>query len=232
MCGIAGFWRPDGLLRADANVLRAMTGRLHHRGPDDSGDWFDERVGIAIGHRRLAIVDTSSDGHQPMISARGRYVICLNGEIYNFRELRRELLLTDSHFRGSSDTEVALAAFEEWGIEASVKRFIGMFAIALWDRLQSTLYLIRDRLGEKPLYAGWMAGVLVFGSELKALTMHHAWVGDVDRGALSLFLRYAYVPQPWSIYEGIRKIIPGTIVAIRQGTSGPTTTETTYWSAR
>lgn len=186
---------------------------LSHRGPDNYGEWVSAEQGIALGFRRLAILDTSSTGNQPMVSNSGRYVITFNGEIYNFADLKKELDISDSELRGHSDTEVLLTAFEQWGIRETITRAVGMFAIALWDREATTLYLIRDRLGEKPLYYGVMRDNLLFGSELKALQQHPAWNGSIDRGALALYLRHNYVPAPYSIYSNIRKVMPGTIVS-------------------
>jgi asparagine synthase (glutamine-hydrolysing) len=209
-----------------------MCDAIAHRGPDDSGEWIDVQSGVALGFRRLAIIDVSPAGHQPMVSASGRYIATLNGEIYNFEELRSELRKAGAapSFRGHSDTEVMLAAFEAWGVEAAVKRFNGMFAIALWDRQQRSLQLIRDRMGVKPLYYGFAGQTFLYGSELKALREHPDFTGTVDRGALDLYLRFMYVPAPYSIYEGIRKLMPGTILAFDPATRQ---TETTvYWSAR
>src|SRR6266699_7201828 len=156
MCGIAGFWDPSGLTRDAELVLRGMVEAVRHRGPDDDGQWLDADAGIALGHRRLSILDLSLAGHQPMVSHDGRWVVSFNGEIYNFKALRSELEALGVRFRGRSDTEVMLGCFERWGVRAGVRRLVGMFAIALWDRAERTLHLIRDRLGEKPLYAGWM----------------------------------------------------------------------------
>jgi asparagine synthase (glutamine-hydrolysing) len=229
MCGIAGFWTPDGLDRDAEHVLSRMTGAIRHRGPDGEGRWCDPASGIALGHRRLAIIDLSREGHQPMVSADGRFVLIYNGEVYNFGELRRELEREGASFRGHSDTEVMLAAFVRWGPKAAVERFYGMFAFALWDRKERLLHLVRDRLGEKPLYYGWLGGTLLFGSELKALRAHPAWRAAIDREALTLFLRYGCVPAPHSIYEGIRKLMPATVLTM---TAGGNTEETQYWSAR
>jgi asparagine synthase (glutamine-hydrolysing) len=209
-----------------------MCDAIVHRGPDDSGEWIDDECGVALGFRRLSIIDVSQAGHQPMLSASGRFVITFNGEIYNFEDLRRELREAGAapSFRGHSDTEVMLAAFEAWGVEASVKRFNGMFAIALWDRERRRLHLIRDRMGVKPMYYGFGRRTFLYGSELKALRQHPDFIGTIDRGALHLFLRFTYVPAPYSIYEGIRKLMPGTILTFDPSTRG---TETTvYWSAR
>src|SRR5205807_2185191 len=192
MCGIAGFAnrsREGGDADMQVAVL-AMANALRHRGPDDSGTWLDPVAGVALGHRRLSVVDLSPLGHQPMQSASGRYVIVFNGEIYNFRALRAELEKHGHTFRGHSDTEVMLAAVSEWGIHQAVARFNGMFAFALWDRQERTLHLARDRFGEKPLYYGRFRGTFMFASELKALRVHPRFDGDIDRDALGLYMRY------------------------------------------
>jgi len=219
MCGIAGFWARRGFDDDATAVLGGMTAALRHRGPDDDGCWCDAEVGIAFGHRRLSIVDLSAEGHQPMASADGRYVMTYNGEVYNFLELRAELESRGTGFRGRSDTEVMLAAIQQRGVAAAVSGFVGMFAMAVFDRAERTLYLVRDRLGEKPLYYGWIGDILLFGSELKALRVHPAWRGEVDREALTLFLRYGYIPAPHSIYQGIQKVMPGTILRFPAGAS-------------
>ncbi len=232
MCGIAGFWAPSGLEREADVWLRRMTDAISHRGPDDEGQWLDPEAGIALGHRRLSILDLSPEGHQPMVSRDGRWVLVFNGEIYNFRELGSMVEGSEARFRGHSDTEVMLASFERWGVRRAIERFVGMFAFALWDRSERALHLVRDRLGEKPLYAGWMGDVFLFGSELKALRAHPAWRGEVDRGAVALFLRHSYVPQPWSIYQGIRKVPPGVILTLPTNRSRQAPAEESYWSAR
>jgi asparagine synthase (glutamine-hydrolysing) len=209
-----------------------MTAAIRHRGPDDAGCWSDTRIGLALGHRRLSIIDLSPEGHQPMASREGRYIISFNGEIYNFRELRAELEAYGARFRGQSDTEVMLAAIERGGIGRAVRQFTGMFAFALVDRLENRLHLVRDRLGEKPLYYGWSGDVLLFGSELKALRAHPAWRGEIDRGALALFLRHGYIPAPYSIYTGIRKVLPGTVLTFEIGTPRSEPNEAAYWSAQ
>lgn len=213
MCGIAGFW--GGRLEESQalNVLRCMGEAIKYRGPDDAGVWFDITLGIGMSHRRLSIVDLSAAGHQPMPSASGRYVMTFNGEIYNHLQLRTELNQSTGNslsWRGHSDTETLLSGFECWGFEPTLRRAVGMFAIALWDREQRTLTLARDRLGEKPLYYGMQGGVLLFGSELKSLRAHPAFAADVDRGALALYLRHSCVPSPYSIYQGIYKVPPGS----------------------
>src|SRR2546423_2657189 len=169
MCGIAGFWFPSGLDESAAAILGRMTAAIAHRGPDDVGSWSDARAGLALGHRRLSIMDLSPEGRQPMVSASGRYVVIYNGEIYNFLELRKQLESLGTGFRGHSDTEVMLAAIERNGIAKAVPQLVGMFAFALFDRRENLLHLVRDRMGEKPLYYGWAQDVLLFGSELKAL---------------------------------------------------------------
>ncbi|MEB3295662.1 MAG: asparagine synthase (glutamine-hydrolyzing) [Synechococcales bacterium] len=208
MCGIVGFWNlnADGSAETLEAIVRQMSDTLHLRGPDSSGDWADPAHGIALGHRRLAIVDLSPSGHQPMISADGRYVIVFNGEIYNFPELRQQLQAYGHHFRGHSDTEIMLASFSQWGISAALQKFNGMFAFALWDRQIGQLTLARDRLGEKPLYYGWVGNTFLFGSELKALKAHPQFTLEIDRQALALFLRHNYIPAPHSIYQGIYKL--------------------------
>ncbi len=218
MCGITGFWSSGGLDESALAVLGKMTTAIKHRGPDDMGCWSDSRVGLALGHRRLSVIDLSTEGRQPMVSASGRYVIVFNGEIYNFLELRTELASQGARFRGQSDTEV--------------QHFAGMFAFALFDRRDNRLHLVRDRLGEKPLYYGRAGDVLLFGSELKALREHPAWRGEVDRGSLALFLRHSYIPAPYSIYSGIRKVLPGTVLTFQLGAPRAEPTERVYWSAR
>jgi len=245
MCGIAGFL--DLSLNRSKKELHtpisAMTDTLHHRGPDDSGVWVDEKAGVALGHRRLSIIDLSSEGHQPMYSASGRFVIVYNGEIYNYLDIRKDMesefnsKLKTHHsslpkWRGHSDTEVMLAAFEKWGVEGSVKRFVGMFAFALWDRQERLLYLVRDRLGEKPLYYGRMGDVFLFGSELKAFRSHPSWRGEIDRNALALYMRHNYIPAPYSIYKGIYKLLPGTILTLNSKDIKHIPHPIPYWSAK
>ena len=219
MCGLTGFWHAEAGHDALSGVATAMATRIAHRGPDDHGVWVDEAAGIALAHRRLSIVDLSAAGHQPMLSASGRYVLAYNGEVYNHLDLRRDLDAagTAPPWRGHSDTETLLACIEAWGVEATLKRSVGMFAFALWDRQARTLVLARDRAGEKPLYYGWQGDVLLFGSELKALRAHPAFNAAVDRGALALLLRHNYIPAPCSIHQGIAKLPPGTWLTLRQG---------------
>lgn len=213
MCGITGFWRGN---RVEQAVAERMARRLETRGPDDAGAWLDRQAGLALGHRRLAIQDLSPAGHQPMHSPCARYVLVFNGEIYNHQELRRDLEANGGAFewRGHSDTETLLAALCHWGIQSALKRLNGMFAFALWDARAQRLFLARDRMGEKPLYYGRNGDAFLFGSELKALTAHPDWQGRVDRNALALYMRFNYVPTPWSIYQGISKLPPAHFVVI------------------
>lgn len=218
MCGFAGvFVGNPGQLLDLGSVVKRMSDAIAHRGPDDMGVWSDQRAAIAFGHRRLAIVDLSAAGHQPMGSASGRFVIAFNGEIYNHLDMRAELEAAGAspEWRGHSDTETLLAAFEYWGIESTLTRTVGMFALALWDIQDQTLYLARDRFGEKPLYYGWSGGAFLFGSELKALRAWPGFDAPVCRGALVQYLRFMYVPAPRSIYTGVYKLEPGCLLAIR-----------------
>jgi asparagine synthase (glutamine-hydrolysing) len=219
MCGLTGFWQQAAAQDALEEAAVAMADRIVHRGPDDSGCWIDEKAGLALAHRRLAVIDLSAAGHQPMLSASGRHVLAYNGEIYNHNELRREMDVAGRAppWRGHSDTETLLACIEAWGIEATLQCSVGMFAFALWDRQERTLVLARDRAGEKPLYYGWQGEVFLFGSELKALRAHPAFKATVDRGALALLLRHNYIPAPYSIHQGISKLPPGTWLRLRQG---------------
>ncbi len=247
MCGITGFLDVRQSLNRDelAGRIARMADAISHRGPDDSGVWVDAETGVALGHRRLSILDLSPQGHQPMASASGRYVIAFNGEIYNHRALRKELEFPPSpqpsparedgvsRWRGHSDTEVMLAAFERWGVEAALARFNGMFAFALWDRRERVLHLARDRFGEKPLYYGWMGDTFLFGSELKALKAQPAWRSEIDRGAVALYMRHNYIPAPYSIYRGIRKLLPAHLLSIPLSNGKRETPQSrAYWSAK
>ena len=231
MCGLTGFWTQRNSPSDLAQTARQMTDAIPHRGPDDQGHWTDEAHGLAFGFRRLAIIDLSQEGHQPMCSASGRFVMVFNGEVYNFEELRTELgRETGSHaWRGHSDTEVMLQAIETWGVEAAVGRFVGMFALALWDRAENALYLVRDRLGIKPLYYGWSGATFLFGSELHALKQHPDFQGRLNQRAIGTYLRYRYIPSPESVYEDIYKLPPGTLLKVK----GPLERREpqTYWSA-
>lgn len=233
MCGLTGFWETSARRKEDdlCRTVQEMAETLRHRGPDDGGEWTSAPAGVALGFRRLAIVDLSPAGHQPMLSASERYVIAFNGEVYNFEALRRMLAGQNAApaFRGHSDTEVMLAAIEAWGLEAAVQQFVGMFAFALWDRKERVLHLVRDRLGIKPLYYGWAGDTLLFGSELKALRAHPAFRPEIDRDVLTLLLRHSYVPAPYSIYKGVQKLPPGTILTLRgAGTAQPVP----FWSVQ
>ncbi|MGH7225369.1 MAG: asparagine synthase (glutamine-hydrolyzing), partial [Gemmataceae bacterium] len=229
MCGIAGFW--DRGCRASEEALcstaRNMADALRHRGPDAGDVWSDAAAGIALGHRRLSIIDLSEAGAQPMASSCGRFILSYNGEVYNADELRPELEARQRHFRGHSDTEVIVEGFAVWGVEETVRRLIGMFAMAVWDREERALYLIRDRLGIKPVYWAAFGGLFLFGSELKALRAHPGWHPELNQDALTAFLRFADVPAPYSIYRGVQQLRPGTILKARA--DGETEIRA-YWS--
>lgn len=230
MCGFAGLLSTAGFTRAElADHAERMIAPIAHRGPDDRGTWIDEQAGIAMGFRRLAILDLSPQGHQPMRSPSGRFVIAFNGEVYNFAELRRELEPHGFVFLGQSDTEVILAAFEHWGIRRAVQRFIGMFAIAVWDARRRELTLVRDRLGKKPLYVYREPGLITFGSELKALFAGPSFDRAIDRSALVSYLRYMCVPSPKTIFQRAIKLRPAHMMTV----SDPTVLlppSCAYWS--
>lgn len=237
MCGLVGFLGGTAAASADQSrsLLERMAGCIRHRGPDHQGVWSDPEAAIALGHNRLAIVDLSEAGNQPMHSPSGRYVTVYNGEIYNHLAIRA-LLEQQGHggaWRGHSDTETMLAAIEAWGVERTLEQAIGMFAFALWDRERRELVLARDRMGEKPLYYGWQgrggSASFLFGSELKPLLQHPAFEGEIDRQALALFMRHGYVPAPHSIYRGLSKLPPGSFLTLQAGAREPQLT--TYWSA-
>jgi asparagine synthase (glutamine-hydrolysing) len=216
MCGIAGFLTGNstGIARELAEVSAAMNACLQHRGPDDHGVWIDEECGIALAHRRLSILDLSPAGHQPMVSADGRYVIIYNGEVYSHQPIAAELTARGHKFNGHSDTEVILNAFAANGIEPTLKRMIGMFAIALWDRRDRSLTLIRDRLGIKPLYWAKFGELFLFGSELKALRAHPGWTPKINPRAVAAFMRHNYIPAPHTIYQGVHKLEPGSVLTL------------------
>ena len=254
MCGIAGFINlgPQSNLQQDClrSIAGGMADAMKSRGPNDQGTWVDAAVGIGFGFRRLAIVDLSPAGHQPMVSANGRFVIVFNGEIYNHIELRKELqplrriptASTDnpqsivenvSDFRGRSDTEVLLAGIEAWGFESTLRRTVGMFAIALWDRRDRVLHLARDRMGEKPLYYGIVGRTFLFGSELKALRAHPDFEAPIDRDALQLYMRHGCIAAPHTIYQGISKLLPGsTLTVASDGSCRELQMPRPYWSVR
>lgn len=218
MCGITGVL--FGCARGSAfDIVTRMAEQIVHRGPDGQGEWIDTDVGIGLAHRRLAVLDISPAGHQPMVSASGRFVIVYNGEIYNYLAIRRELdakNLAPEKWRGHSDTEVILAAIEAWGVETATKHFVGMFAIAVWDRQEKKLFLVRDRIGEKPIYYGLVEGDFVFASELKAFRCHPGWKDYINRDAITLYLRHNYIPTPYTIYSNVFKLVPGTILNINK----------------
>lgn len=227
MCGIAGYLDISG---TDRSIVKRMSEQLQHRGPDDAGTWVNAKRSVALAHTRLSIIDTTSSGHQPMASECGRYVISFNGEIYNFRALRKDLENSDTRkiWQGHSDTEVILAAFSRWGIDESLKRFVGMFAIAIWDKKTEQLFLARDRMGEKPLYYGWSGGVFLFASELKAIKAHPSFHANIDSDALTLFMRHSYVPAPHTIWKGINKLTPGCCLVLHVNSRTPVIKP--YWS--
>lgn len=235
MCGLAGFWDPRSSLDAArlSAIARAMADRLAHRGPDDAGSWADPQAGLALGHRRLSIIDLSPQGAQPMSGRGGRYVIAYNGEMYNFAALRRAL--DPVPWRGHCDTEVLLEAVAQWGIDAALQEALGMFAFALWDKAEQRLHLARDRMGEKPLYYGLSGGVLLFASELKAFAAHPAWRPEIDRDALAAYFRYGWIPAPHSIYRGVRKLVPGNLLTLgakdlQMSNAGTLPAPKAYWS--
>ena len=232
MCGIVGGWTLQRFEQLSQR-LPTMTSTLSHRGPDAEGHWLDSEAGIAFGHRRLAIIGLGEEGAQPMHSESGRYCLTYNGEIYNHLELRKELIASGkTSWRGQSDTETLLACFEQFGIEETIKRCVGMFAMAIWDRQSRELILIRDRMGEKPLYYGYIDDCFVFGSELRALIAVSEQKPDFNTDAFALFLRYGYIPQPYSAYQGTAKLPAGELLRmnsenLRQQQSPATQT---YWS--
>lgn len=225
MCGIVGFL---GGLSAPIESLTTMAQAIVHRGPDDRGVWFDEDHGVGLAHARLSILDLSPAGHQPMHSVSERYVLVFNGEIYNHLNLRAELNdLRAINWRGHSDTETLLAGFEVWGIELTIKKCVGMFAIAVWDRKLEQLNLLRDRFGEKPLYYGWQNNKFMFASELKALKVHPDFVGKINRQALNHYFRLNYIPTPLSIYEDIFKLEPGMVATFSK--VGESISKKSFW---
>jgi asparagine synthase (glutamine-hydrolysing) len=234
MCGITGFLELPGGEHPDRLRARieSMTLPLTHRGPDAWGTWVHAEAGVALGHRRLSIVDLSDAGAQPMHSASERFVISYNGELYNAEDLAAELRTAGRQLRGHCDTEVLVEAIDAWGLESTLARCNGMFAFALWDRDDRKLHLVRDRLGEKPLYYGWFGSTLLFGSELKALRAHPAFDGEIDRVALTEYLRFNCVPSPRSIYEHVKKLPPATVLTIEARSTNPRASQpVAYWSA-
>ncbi len=238
MCGLTGFlWNLQTKCNNIDEQLKRMTDSITHRGPDDEGFWIDKDFKVAVGHRRLSVLDLSSTGHQPMRSTSGQYIIAFNGEIYNHLELRIRLNNDSSgtiKWTGSSDTETLLSCFEIWGIDKTLQEISGMFAIVLYDTKGRSLYLIRDRMGEKPLYYGWGGDSFLFGSELKSLKAFQGFSGEIDRDALALFLKYDYIPSPYSIYKDVSKLPQGSYIKVdminnvwnKKGVSNPVY----YWS--
>ena len=227
MCGLTGVFDPNQLLGADSlrNMVSQMTVAITHRGPDDAGVWVEPQARVAFGHRRLSIIDLTEAGQQPMVSANGRWVIAYNGEMYNTSAIRE--LLGEMKFRGHSDTEVLVEAFAQWGVEATISRINAMFAFAAWDTQENELWLARDRFGEKPLYYGWYGNVLLFGSELKALAVVEGFSPDIDRQALGMLICKISIPAPSTIYRGIKKLTPGSLLRIRGGQERPEPVR--YW---
>ena len=227
MCGLTGAFDPNQQLGADSlrNMVRQMTAAIVHRGPDDVGLWVESHARVAFGHRRLSIIDLTEAGQQPMISANGRWVIAYNGEMYNTSAIRK--LLGEMKYRGHSDTEVLVEAFARWGVEVTISRINAMFALAAWDTQENELWLARDRFGEKPLYYGWHGNVLLFGSELKALAAVEGFSPDIDRQALGMLIRKISIPAPSTIYRGVKKLAPGSILRIRDGHDRPEPVR--YW---
>ena len=230
MCGIVGYWNKSNNLNVDLlkDNVSNMASTLHHRGPDDTGVWVDPTNGIALGHKRLSIIDISDSGHQPMLSSNGRFIISYNGEVYNYNSLRSILEKRNYIFKSTSDTEVLLASFQEWGVKESLKKFNGMFSFAVWDRSERLLWLVRDRIGEKPLYYGVQNNTLFFASELKAIRSNSIFKPKIDKNSLALFLKYSYVPAPNSIYQGIKKLLPGNYIIIKEPSDHYSSKS--YWS--
>lgn len=238
MCGLVGWLDPTGMPDEPAarQLLGTMRDRLAHRGPDDAGAWIDGDAGLALGFRRLAILDLSAAGHQPMVSANGRYVMVLNGEIYNFAEMRADIeaVAGPLAWRGRSDTEVLIEAIALWGVEAALRRANGMFALAVWDREARTLHLARDRIGKKPLYYGWAGRAFVFGSELKALWPHPGFDVALDEDALSAYLRLGYAPGARTIFRAISKLRAGHVLCLSVDAASRREAgiSTAYWSLK
>lgn len=232
MCGLAGFIKPGGFNNLDSElVIETMCSSIIHRGPDSFGLWIDQNVGIALGHRRLSILELSDAGKQPMISFSGRYIIVFNGEIYNHNHIRARVEGSGfKNWRGNSDTETLLESIELFGLEETLKLSVGMFAFALWDNNKRILSLARDRFGEKPLYYGWQQDTFLFGSELKALKCHPSHLTTLNHAVFPLYLRNGYIPAPLSIWSGIFKLLPGTYVSLSLNELRGKVTPISYWS--
>ena len=214
MCGFTGIYSVNQN-SINSEILLKMSQKLVHRGPDDSGIWIDDSGSVGLAHQRLAVIDLTSAGHQPMHSPNNRFTIVFNGEIYNHQELRKQLDYID--WNGKSDTETLLACIESWGLDKTLKKINGMFAFALWDSKKCSIHLARDRMGEKPLYYGWQGDSFLFGSELKALKMHPSFQEHIDKESLNLYFRYNHIPSPYSIYKNIYKLSPGSVLTLHQG---------------
>ncbi len=230
MCGFSGFYAGEQFTSDVTALLNSMGMAIFNRGPDSSGVWYDQEASVGFVHRRLAIVDLSAAGHQPMPSHSGRYMMAYNGEVYNHESIRAQLeQISPRSWRGHSDTETLLAAIEQWGLMVTLQKASGMFGLALWDQQSKTLQLARDRFGEKPLYYGWQQGCFLFGSQLNALRAHPAFKPVINRDAITLLLRHNYIPAPYSIYQQIFKLLPGTILTLD---ANKQLTTDSYWSAR
>jgi len=233
MCGIAGYIDCNAHATSSelTEIAMNMANRLHHRGPDDHGVWVDGHNGVALSFRRLKIIDISNAAHQPMVSHNDRYVIIYNGEIYNYHDLRQELVAEGCQFRSFSDTEILLESISRWGLKSALQRCNGMFAIALWDRHDKVLYLARDRMGKKPLYYARIGQYFLFASEIKALCAHPAFDKEIDRNALTLYLRYSYVPEPFSIFKNTFKLLPGSVLTVNYKKNNQLLNNDYYWNS-
>lgn len=227
MCGITGFWAPNSPRSSMNALITSMTKTLQNRGPDAQSVWVDESAGLALGHRRLSILDISDLGTQPMSSSSGRYVISYNGEIYNYQELKKSLGIC--HFKTETDTEVLLESIEQNGLELTLSQINGMFAFILWDRRENVVSLVRDPLGIKPLYWGHQNGTFFFGSQLKSFKLHPHFVPVISSEALSLYFELGYVPAPYAIFEDFYKVMPGTVTTLQPG--NPPKTQA-FWSLK
>lgn len=228
MCGILGVLGGTNFRESD---IRVMLMAIQNRGPDDYGIWINQESEIRFGHVRLSIVDLSEAGHQPMLSQNGRYEIVFNGEIYNHLELRRELNNAHSGivWRGHSDTETLLAGFEVWGIENTIEKTIGMFALGVWDIENKILFLCRDRIGEKPLYYGWIGKSFIFSSDLNSIRKSPNFEVEIDRDSINMMMHHNYIPAPSSIYKGIFKLLPGSILSVSLKEKEPVVKK--YWNS-
>lgn len=230
MCGFAGFYSKSNQI--DNDLILSMIYKLNHRGPNFKGSWINDQKSFGFGHARLSILDTSSAGNQPMSLNNSNYIICFNGEVYNHQILRKKLILDfpSINFRSGTDTETILYCFENWGIEKTLKNMTGMFSLALYDKKENKLFIARDRFGEKPLYYGWQNDIFYFASELKSIVANQYFIKEIDKTALNYFFKLSYIPNPYSIYNGIKKLIPGTYIEINFNTSNKDLQIKQYWS--